>query len=178
MSRAKKLAVNDTHQKVQVLVPAAMSNGRIDDSLLVNEVVSNIKDELFTKTGDVVIKASTPYDCVYIDETHKGLLVTSFGLILRQGTDKTIDMRYLATYLGQKSTNQKLQSISKGISIQLIKKRDLEKLVIPLPPIDEQVRLAQLFESTQRRKELCYAIAKKSDLLLQSEFAKTVKMVD
>lgn len=174
MSRAKKIAEGDDPINVKTLIPAAMSDGRIDDSQLANETVSKVKCELFTKESDVVLKASTPYDCAFIDKDHEGLLVTSFGLILRSGPQPLIDMRYLAVFLGLSQTNRELQGMSKGMTIKLIKKRDIGSLMIPLPTPEEQARLAALFEGTQRRKELCRAIAKKSDMLLQSEFARSV----
>ena len=174
MSRAKKIAESDEPINAKVLVPAAMSNGRIDDAQLVTERVSKVKDELFTKEGDVVVKASTPYDCVFIDRGHEGLLVTSFGLILRTASSAPLDMRFLAIYLSLEQTNKALQGMSKGMTIQLIKKRDIGDLLVPVPDLEAQLRLARLFECTQKRKELCRSMIEKSDLLLQSEFSRTI----
>ncbi len=174
MSRAKKIAESDEPINAKVLVPAAMSNGRIDDAQLVTERVSKVKGELFTKEGDVVVKASTPYDCVFIDRGHEGLLVTSFGLILRTASSAPLDMRFLAIYLSLEQTNKALQGMSKGMTIQLIKKRDIGDLLVPVPDLEAQLRLARLFECTQKRKELCRSMIEKSDLLLQSEFSRTI----
>lgn len=174
MSRAKKIAEGDEVLNAKVLIPAALADSQIKDDLLVEEVVSKVKKELFTKAGDVLVKASTPYDCVFVDEEHEGLLVTSFGLILRPLPESPIDMRYLATYLGLEQTNKELQLMSKGMTIQLIKKRDLGDLMIPVPTAGEQARLARLFEETQRCKQLCRMVSEKSAALLQSEFYRTV----
>lgn len=174
MSRAKKIAESDDPVEARVLVPAAMSNGRIDDGQLVTEKISKVKDELFTREGDVVVKASTPYDCVFIDRGHEGLLVTSFGLILRTASSAPLDMRFLAIYLSLEQTNKALQGMSKGMTIQLIKKRDIGDLLVPVPDLEAQLRLARLFECTQKRKELCRSMIEKSDLLLQSEFSRTI----
>ena len=53
MSRAKKIAVGDDLIETRVLVPAAMADSRIDDAQLVIEKVSKVKEELFTREGDV-----------------------------------------------------------------------------------------------------------------------------
>lgn len=174
MSRAKKIAGDDDPVKVKVLIPGAMSSGRIDDGLIATEEISKVKEELFLREGDVVVKASTPYDCVFVDKGHEGLLPTSFGLILRARTQDAVDMRYLAAYLGLESINKELQSMSKGMSIKLIKKRDLEGLMVPVPTLEEQARLGSLYENTQGFKELCRTISEKSSVLLQSEFYRTV----
>lgn len=178
MSRAKKIAEGDKAMKAKVLIPAALSSSQIEDGLLAEETVSKVKDDLFTKAGDVVVKASTPYDCAFVDEKHEGLLVTSFGLILRSLPGSPIDMRYLAIYLGLKQTNKELQRMSKGMTIQLIKKRDLGDLLVPVPSAEEQARLARLFEETQRCKRLCRMLSEKSDVLLQSEFYRAVHSVE
>ena len=174
MSRAKKIAGDDDPVKVKVLIPGAMSSGRIVDSLIATEEVSKVKEELFLREGDVVVKASTPYDCVFVDKRNEGLLPTSFGLILRARSQDAVDMRYLAAYLGLESINKELQSMSKGMSIKLIKKRDLEGLMVPVPTLEEQARLGSLYENTQGFKELCRTISEKSSVLLQSEFYRTV----
>ncbi|BCV18066.1 hypothetical protein AAK684_08020 [Leptogranulimonas caecicola] len=174
LSRAKKLAEGDELVKAKVLIPAAMAAGRIDDSLIATETVSKVKEDLFTKKGDIVVKASTPYDCSFIDEDHEGLLVTSFGFILRSNSQSLVDMRYLATFLGLDQTNKALQEMSKGMTIRLIKKRDIGDLMVPIPSAEEQARLAAIFIETQKHKEVCRAIVEKSELLLQSEFARLV----
>lgn len=178
MSRAKKIAEGDRVVRARVLIPAALSSSQIEDDLLAEETVSKVKEELFTKAGDVVVKASTPYDCAFVDEKHEGLLVTSFGLILRPLPGSPIDMQYLAIYLGMEQANKELQLMSKGMTIQLIKKRDLGDLLVPVPSAEEQVRLARLFEETQRCKQICRMLAEKSDVLLQSEFYRTVHSVE
>lgn len=178
MSRAKKIAKGDEAITAKVLIPAALSSSRIEDDLLAEEAVSKVKDELFTKEGDVVVKASTPYDCAFIDKKHEGLLVTSFGLILRSLPKSPVDMRYLAIYLGLEQTNRELQFMSKGMTIQLIKKRDLGDLLVPVPSAEEQARLARLFEETQKCKQICRMLAGKSDVLLQSEFYRSVQSVE
>lgn len=174
MSRAKKIAEGDEAITAKVLIPAALSNSRIEDDFLAEETVSKVKGELFTKEGDVVVKASTPYDCAFVDNKHEGLLVTSFGLILRSLPKSPVDMRYLALYLSLEQTNKELQLMSKGMTIQLIKKRDLGDLLVPVPSAEEQTRLARLFEETQRCKQICRMLSEKSDVLLQSEFYRSV----
>lgn len=178
MSRAKKITDGDDPIRTKVLVPAAMTGSRIDDTQLVSEVVSKVKDDLFTREGDVIVKASTPYDCAYIDKGHEGLLVTSFGFILRSFSKSPVDMRYLAAFLGLQRTHLELQTMSKGMTIQLLKKRDIGGLMVPAPTPAEQARLGALSECIQGYKELCRVISEKSDLLLQSEFVRVVQTND
>ena len=174
LSRAKKLPEGGTGIAAKVLTPRSMDGGRIVDGEVACETISKVKDDLFTREGDVIVKASTPYDCVYVDEAHKGILVASFALIVRAKPGSGLDMRYLAAYLNQPQTRSALQGLSKGMTLQLIKQKDLDALEIPIVSAAQQVRLAALFENTQKRKAQCLLLMEKSDKLLEAEFSKTV----
>lgn len=174
LSRAKKLASGDEGVSVQVLIPRAMEDGRIIDSELAQEKISKIKKDLFTKEGDIIVKASTPYDCVYIDKVHEGILVTSFGIILRAKSSDAVDMRYLITFLSQPHIKEKLQNMSIGVTIQLIKKAAISSLAVPVVSKKQQQKLAALYDNTQVRREQCLKLIEASEKLLKAEFSKTV----
>ena len=174
MSRAKKIAPGETGPEVKVLIPRAMENGRIVDGEIVRETVSKVKGDLFTRAGDVIVKASTPYDCVYIDASHEGILVTSFGLILRKGEKGAVDMRYLAMYLNQPQTRRKLQDMAVGETLQLIRKAAIEGFGVPLVSQASQDRLAALYENVLVRKEQCLKMIAAGEDLIETEFSRTV----
>lgn len=170
VSRARRQTKGFPSRVARILVPKAIEGGRVVDQELVKEQVSAVKEDLFTHCGDVILKMSTPYDCAYIDDAHEGLLVTSFGLIIRPLPDASIDMRYLAAFLTLPQTQQLLQSESKGVTLQLLKKKDILEIPIPTPSESVQRLLAELFENTQKRKQLYRLAEKKSDQLLFSTF--------
>lgn len=172
--RARKLAEGQVGTQVKVLSPRAMENGRIIDAEIAFETVSKVKEDFFTKEGDVLVKASTPYDCVYIDAEHQGMLVTSFALILRAKKGSMLNMRYLAMYLNQPQARERLQELSIGVSLKLIKKAALEGMDVPIIPEAKQAQLVELCVNTQKRKELCLKLIQESDKLLQAEFSRIV----
>lgn len=177
ISRVKKKRENDTPSRVQVLVPGAMRNGEVIKSDLAIEYVTNVKDDFFTREGDVIVKASTPYGCVYIDEAHSGLLTTSYSLILRPQNNQIIDMRYLSLFLNSPLSVHELERMSSGMTIQLIKKKDLEEMLIPIPSLNEQKRLGALHHQSQNIKRICQSIEEKSNLLIEGELARTLSDV-
>ena len=170
VSRAKRQTKALPFHAARVLVPKAIANGRVISQELVEAQVSAVKEDLLTHCGDVILKTSTPYDCAYIDCAHEGLLVTSFGLIIRPLPDADIDMRYLAAFLTLPQTRQLLQSESKGMTLQLLKKKDILDIPVLTPSKSVQQLLAELFENTQKRKELYRLAEAKSDQLLFSTF--------
>lgn len=170
VSRAKRQTKGFPSRVAHILVPKAIEGGHVVDQELVKEQVSAVKEDLFTHCGDVILKMSTPYGCAYIDDAHEDLLVTSFGLIIRPLPDASIDMRYLAAFLTLPQTQQLLQSESKGVTLQLLKKKDILEIPIPTPSESVQRLLAELFENTQKRKQLYRLAEEKSDQLLFSMF--------
>ena len=89
-----------------------MQGGAIIDDELAIEAVGEVKDENYTREGDVVIKLSTPYDSVYVDKAHEGIMITSFGMVIRKKPEADIDMQYLSMFLNLPQTNSVLQAVS------------------------------------------------------------------
>lgn len=156
---------------MKVLVPRAMADGRIVDAELPTRQVLNVKKDFFARKSDVVMKLSTPFDSVLIDEQHEGILVTSFAVILRSIDASVLDMRYLATYLGTPQAMASLQALGTGTVMPLLKKGLLETFPVPLVPLHDQLQLGELFENAQKRKRDCRRIIELSDQLLENEFA-------
>lgn len=173
--RLKDASASDANAKVRLLVPRAMVDGRIDDGNLVMAMAEKVKESFYTVPGDVVVKLSAPYDTVYIDEAHAGIIITSFAAVLRPLPSAIVDRRYLALYLSLPQTTEALKAMSTGTAMSVLKTSAIMGLGIPALPIDDQRRLGELFVNVMERKEVCRTIMRLSDLLLESEFAKFAK---
>ncbi|MFQ9742819.1 MAG: hypothetical protein ACLRX5_10350 [Slackia sp.] len=112
----RKISEGIDPKEVKVLLPRAMQAGTIVDEDLAVEVVGEVKDENFTHEGDVVIKLSTPYDSVYVDKAHEGIMIASFGMVLRKKPEAELNMQYLSMFLNLPQTNSVLQAVSTGQS--------------------------------------------------------------
>lgn len=174
ISRVRKIKEGDAPFEAKVLVPGAMRNGEIVESDLAVEQVASVKEEFFTREGDIIVKASTPYGCAYVESCHEGLLTTSYSLILRPLPHENIDMRYLYLFLNLSQSTQEMERMSSGMTIQLIKKKDLAAMSIPVLPLDEQKRLAMLYEQAQNVKMLCRRIEEKNNLLTEGELVRAL----
>lgn len=176
MSRAKAAASEDGAQPVRVLIPRAMSEGVVVDDELATEMVGNVKSELYTHENDVIIKLSTPHDAVYIDAEHEGVLVTSFGMILRVKEGAPLSMQYLSMFLNHPETRSKLQAVSTGITagMNTLKRRTVADIVIPLPPLERQEKLAELYAAINERKRQYRRLIELGDELVASQMTETV----
>ena len=77
-------------------------------------------------------------------------------------------------YLNQPQARERLQELSIGVSLKLIKKAALEGMDVPIVPEAQQAQLVELCINTQKRKELCLKLIQESDKLLQAEFSRIV----
>lgn len=175
-SRAKKIPEGVEPKDVKVLLPRAMQDGAIIDEELAIETIGEVKEENFTHEGDVVIKLSTPYDSVYIDKNHEGIMVTSFGMVLRKKEDADIDMQYLSMFLNLPQTNAVLQAVSIGQStaMAMLKRQTVADIEVPLPPIKRQEQLAALFQAIQERKRQYMNLIELDEELVTNQMTKTI----
>ena len=175
-SRAKRIAEGDVPRDIKVLLPRAMQNGSIIDEELATETVGEVKDEYFTHEGDVVIKLSTPYDSVYIDKDHEGIMITSFGMVLRKKPDVDLEMQYLSMFLNLPQTNSVLQAISTGqsVAMALLKRQTVADIEVPLLPIERQHKLVALFQAVQERKHQYLRLVELNDELVASQMTQSI----
>lgn len=174
VSRAKKANDGENEVEVRVLLPKAMSNGSINVADLASEKVGAIGDDFYTQEGDVVLKLSTPFDAAYVSSKQEGILVTSFGIILRK-TSALIDMRYLSMFLNSKITSTVLAAKSSGQStVKLLRRADVAELEIPLPSIECQELLAELYQDVCQRKKEYERLIALDDELIESQLTKMI----
>ena len=174
--RAKKIPDGVEPRDVRVLLPRAMQQGVIDDEELAVETVGEVKEENYTHEGDVVIKLSTPYDSVYIDKAHEGIMITSFGMVLRKNADSELNMQYLSMFLNLPQTNAMLQAVSTGqsVAMAMLKRQTVADIDVPLIPIDFQKKLAALFQAVQERKSQYLRLIEFDEELVTSQMNRLI----
>lgn len=152
--RAKMISDDVNPREVKVLLPRAMQDGIILDDKLVIEMVGEVKDENFTRFDDIIVKLSTPYDCVRIDKDHEGILITSFGVVIRKKEEAPIDMQYLSMFLNAPQTNAMLsaKSMGKTTTLAMLKYKTIANIEVPILPIKQQQLLSELYATVQERR--------------------------
>ena len=178
LSRAQKPAAKVELMNVDVLLPQALAHASINSALLESRQVYGVNDQFFTREGDAVLKASPPYDCVYIGAADAGLLVTSSCLILRPNNgDGTVGC-YLAAYFSADRGVSELKAMSKGTAVKTIKKKDLEGARVPYLNKKARQRISDACGQVRALRELCDAFSRKSELLLASELDRLLQNND
>lgn len=165
LSRARRIPEGSSGEAVGVITQKTLTADGIDLEEVSYEVLGQVRKACITSPGDVIVKLTTPYDCAYINSDCAGLLVISAAAILRPRT-RSVNMRWIAAILGTPQLKGELRLASIGASIQMIKKSGLANLVIPVPSVEKQERVASVCEQMESFKSLCRRSMRLADTFL------------
>lgn len=137
----------------QLNLKAINSRGYIDEELL-EEFLANerLRAEYLTQPGDIVVRLTTPYTAVLIDETLSGLVIPSHFVIIRSNGKKIIP-EYLYWLLNTEKVKSELQQNISSTVIGTIKPTSYATFDIEVLTIEEQKEIAEL--NLLAKKELC-----------------------
>lgn len=137
----------------QLNLKAINSRGYIDEELL-EEFLANerLRAEYLTQPGDIVVRLTTPYTAVLIDETLSGLVIPSHFVIIRSNGKKIIP-EYLYWLLNTEKVKSELQQNISSTVIGTIKPTSYANFDIEVLTIEEQKEIAEL--NLLAKKELC-----------------------
>ncbi len=128
----------------------------------------------YFQTGDVLVAKITPcfennkITVAEIDREH-GFGSTEFHVIRPSSSD--LDARYLAYFLRQDSVRDLGQKRMTGSAGQRrVPRQFLEQLEIPLPPLDEQRRIAAILDQADALRRKRRDILRQTDLFARSLF--------
>lgn len=106
----------------------------------------------FPKVGDVLMTTEAPLGCVArLDRDDVGL---AQRLITLRGKNDILDNGYLLYFLMSARGQHELLSRASGTTVQGIKRTEFAKVKIPVPPLPEQQRIAQILTTLDNKIEL------------------------
>jgi restriction endonuclease S subunit len=85
-----------------------------------------------------------------------------------------IDPIYLAWFINQKPAQRYLEEHSRGSNVQIITKEALGRLVVTVPPLKIQQRIAQVYRLSQFEMKLFAEIQAKRNQLVETALLKTL----
>lgn len=140
-------------EKATVLVPKAISNGRVNhQDLAVYEVKKGSGQSRLTIVDDIVIKLTTPYGCALITEEDENLVVPSYCMICRDFDAQEVDLDYLVGYLNTEYAKQLLTAGVAATTNSMLKPRDIHQLPVPMLPLNEQRMLGRLYRLSSEKQ--------------------------
>ena len=128
----------------QLNLKAIDSKGYIDENSL-EEFCANerLKAEYLTQPGDVIVRLTTPYTAVLIDEEFAGMVIPSHFIVIRTRGKKILP-EYLYWLLNtDKVKSSLLQNVS-SIMIGTVKPASYAEMEIELLTLEEQRKISDM----------------------------------
>lgn len=128
----------------QLNLKAIDSKGYIDENIL-EEFCANerLKAEYLTQPGDVIVRLTTPYTAVLIDEEFAGMVIPSHFIVIRTRGKKILP-EYLYWLLNtDKVKSSLLQNVS-SIMIGTVKPASYAEMEIELLTLEEQRKISDM----------------------------------
>lgn len=125
-------------------------------------VFASEKTERFVlKDKDLLFAAKGNANFCYCYRESVGCAVASNAFFVIRVQDKTVLPEYVCCYMNQPTILNSLRMQARGTGIQLIGKDVLEKLLIPIPPMEVQQRICEYDRLRRKETELLEQIAQR-----------------
>ena len=141
---------------------ATVSEGDLD----VFDAVESLNKEYLTAIGDVIVRTSTPYTSVLIDEKTAGMVVSSNFVIIRCCNDILLP-EYLFWLLNTETVKKDIFKNSAGNMLAAIKPQYFCDLEIKLPSLREQKLIADFNMTARKELELLERLKTEKEKLYQ-----------
>lgn len=169
-SRVEAKDISEKYETMEVLIPKAISNGRVNhDELGSIDVKLGVDQKRITTEGDIVIKLSTPYDACIISKDDEGLLVPSFCAIINNVPEE-INKLYFLAFLNSQACKIQIKDIVSGSLTAILSTGQLKKISVPVPDSKVQDELAKKYEKYIEKIKLLEKIVKLESEYLDSRF--------
>lgn len=112
-----------------------------------------IKKNYLTQYNDILVRLREPNIAVLIKEDNIDLLIPSVVATIRIDSD-SVDSKFLTYYLNSTTAKRALNSSITGTAINMIKTKELEDLEIKLPSLEEQKKIVEFLDLTNKEIDL------------------------
>lgn len=112
-----------------------------------------INKNYLTQHNDILVRLREPNLAVLIDEDNIDLLVPSLVATIRVDSD-SVNSKFLTYYLNSRTAKRALNSSITGTAINMIKTKELEDLEIKLPSLEEQKKIVEFLDLTNKEMDL------------------------
>jgi len=163
---SRKEALPDENSQIYRAI--SLKNITEDGQILLSETenysaVEPLKEDYFTREGDVLLRLSAPYTAVNITKSECGLLVPSHFAIIR--TNEMVDPRYLRWWLSKKR-KWFFKIASGGTMMGTISSGYVAQMPFDPPSLEKQRKIGDIIELLNREQQLLSLLAEKKRQLV------------
>ncbi len=138
----------------KIITPRAIQQNEIKDAELEIIKIENDDHKLRkTKKGDIIVKTTSPFDVVLIDEQHEGLFYNSFCIDMTVSSEE-LESTYLFAFLNSKWIRNKLENKVRSYRTTPISKKDIEEIKIPILTKEQQKLIGKLYLNVMEKEKI------------------------
>ncbi len=153
ISRIKEKS-NQEGIEQKIITPRAIQQNEIKDAELEMIKIENDDHKLRkTKKGDIIVKTTSPFDVVLIDEQHEGLFYNSFCIDMTVSSEE-LESTYLFAFLNSKWIHNKLENKVRSYRTTPISKKDIEEIKIPILAKEQQKLIGKLYLNVMEKEKI------------------------
>ncbi len=143
-----------TTSGVPLVTAKLIKNGRIKKAteFIAADDYDNWMRRGLPKVGDVLITTEAPLG--EVAQLRSADVALAQRVILLRGREQTLNNTFLKFALQSRPVQAELHARSSGTTVLGIKQRELRKVSLPLPPLDEQWRIAAVLGALDDKIEL------------------------
>ena len=175
-ARKKASAVDEeTYSYKAVTLKSFKRNGclsveYLDDFTAKEQINANY----LTQYNDILVRLREPNLAVLIDEDNIDLLIPSLVATIRVDSD-SVDSKFLTYYLNSTIVKKALKSSITGTAINMIKTKELEDLEIQLPSLQEQKKIVEFLDLSNKEINLLEELKNQKEKYYQEVFNNILK---
>ena len=132
-----------------------------------------LENKYLTNKGDVIIRLTTPYTAICINDKQEGLVIPSNFAIIRLKGRKFIP-EFVALFLNSEIIKKKFFKSSISITIPLIKTRHLRDIDISDKQLVVQKKIVELNQLQVKEKMLLSCLMKEKEKLAKASINKII----
>lgn len=133
-----------------------------------------INKNYLTQYNDILVRLREPNVAVLIDEDNIDLLIPSLVATIRVDSNN-VDSKFLTYYLNSTTAKRALNSSITGTAISMIKTKELEDLQINLPSLEEQKKIVEFLDLTNKEIDLLEELKKEKEKYYSEVFNNILK---
>lgn len=159
-----KVPKDDSIKYKMLNLKAINEKGYIEDDLLEEFwAKERLKAGYLTRVGDIVVRLTTPFTAILIDEKHAGLIIPSHFVVIRADV-KWILPQYLEWLLNTDKVRQELQQNLNSTTIGTVKPMSYALLNIEPITLKEQEKIGELYKLSKKELHLLSQIMEQKEL--------------
>lgn len=159
-----------TDRGIPLITAKVVKNGRIEtpEEFIAESQYSSWMVRGLPRAGDVVVTTEAPLgEIAQLDDPNVAL---AQRIVTLRGKEGILNNDYLLYLMQSSYVQDQLESRASGSTVKGVKQSELRKILLPIPPEDEQVEIAKHLKALDKKVEVNRQINQSLEQMVQAIF--------